>query len=112
MPDIMQTLSSANPGFCKLLISDFIVHDLQTASLHLRAANKYPRFRQLCLETIALLLQRHVLLPTAFLPLCISGSASTSDLDAATMDLTSICRLSTSRVSNTGFHLRPQSYRK
>ncbi|RCH84189.1 hypothetical protein CU097_002402 [Rhizopus azygosporus] len=93
----------ANPGFCKLLISDFIVHDLQTANLRLRTANKYPRFRQLCLETIALLLQGRVLLPIVFLPLCISGSASTSDLDAATIDLTSLCRLSTFRVSNTDF---------
>ncbi|RCH89332.1 hypothetical protein CU097_002722 [Rhizopus azygosporus] len=46
-PNILQTLSSANPGLRKLLISDIIVHDPQTTSLRLRTANEYPRFRRL-----------------------------------------------------------------
>ncbi|ORE11384.1 hypothetical protein BCV72DRAFT_300966 [Rhizopus microsporus var. microsporus] len=92
MLDILQTLSPANTGFHKILIT-----------------NEYPRFLQLYRKTTALLLQGHVLLSSVFLPLYISGSASTTDLDAVTR-LTPLCRPSIPRVGNLGPHLRPQSY--
>ncbi|RCH97850.1 hypothetical protein CU097_013644 [Rhizopus azygosporus] len=111
-PNILQTLSPANPGLRKLLISDIIVHDPQTANLRVRTTNKYPRFRRLCRKTIALLLQGQILLSPAFLPLCIPGSTSTLDLDAAIIDLTPLCRPCVSRVSDFGPLVRYQSYRR
>ncbi|PHZ09901.1 uncharacterized protein RHIMIDRAFT_293878 [Rhizopus microsporus ATCC 52813] len=99
--------NTIRPIFCKrclLLIQDH--------HLRLRTANEYLRFRRLCRKAIALLLQGQALLSPVFLPLCIPESTSTSGLDAATTDLTPLCRPSTSGVNDFGPLARYQSYHK